>query len=119
MDQKLETVATFTLPIELAVAKTKLESEGISCHVVDELTIQTDNFLSNAIGGVKLQVPKSDIDTAHQLLVAGGFINEKQALPTAIERKLHDPGFLRKLRLSAIVFFLLIALILIMSIFTS
>lgn len=110
--QEFETIATFTLPIELAVAKTKLESEGIECRVRDELTIQTDNFLSNAIGGVKLQVLKSQFDHAYQLLLAGGFINENKPGPSFIERKSRDPLFLKKLNFWMIAFFIFIGVIL-------
>jgi transketolase C-terminal domain/subunit len=35
------TIATFVFPSELVVAKSKLESEGIECRVLDELTVQS------------------------------------------------------------------------------
>ncbi len=47
-------------PSELAVVKSKLESEGIECKVLDEHTVQVYNFLSQAIGGVRLQVAESN-----------------------------------------------------------
>lgn len=56
----LVTIATYHLPQELALFKSKLESRGIECYVKDELTVQVLNLYSHAVGGVKLQVRKSD-----------------------------------------------------------
>ncbi len=66
-------IATFTLPHELAVARTLLESYEIECVVKDELTIQVHNFYSNAIGGIALNVPQEDIQQAEKLLNEHGF----------------------------------------------
>jgi hypothetical protein len=68
------TVISFTYPSELTVAKLKLEAEGIECRVLDELTIQSYNFVSNAVGGVKLQVRTSDAERATMILKDSGFI---------------------------------------------
>lgn len=81
-------------PSELVVAKTKLESEGIECRVLNELTVQSYNFLSNAVGGVKLQVQISDFDKATKILEQGGFIKENSTVQlNFLERKLGDPKF--------------------------
>jgi hypothetical protein len=100
-----ETIATFMFPSELVVAKTKLESEGIKCRVLNELTVQSYNFLSNAVGGVKLQVSRSDFDRAYSILLHGGFIKqEKSSQLNYLERKLSNPNFYRKLKISLIGF---------------
>jgi hypothetical protein len=70
------TILTFTFPHEAHLAKTKLESEGFEVMIKDELTIQVDNFYSNAIGGVKLQVQETDFDAALQVLKDSGYILE-------------------------------------------
>ena len=62
------TVATFTYPHEAAILKGRLESEGIECFLRDELTVQVYNFYSNAIGGVKLQVRRSDASLVYRIL---------------------------------------------------
>jgi len=103
--QEFETIATFTLPSELIVAKTKLESEGIECRVLDELTVQSYNFLSNAVGGVKLQVPKSEFDKAYSILLHGGFIKEDNGDLNFIERLLGDSSTLKKAKIFRLVFF--------------
>lgn len=74
--QTWKTVYTFTFPQEAHVAKLNLEGTGIECHLKDELTIQADNFISNAIGGVKLQVMEADWSRAHNLLLETGQIKE-------------------------------------------
>ncbi|WP_338732061.1 hypothetical protein [Mangrovimonas cancribranchiae] len=70
------TVSTYMFPHELAIDRSKLESFGIECFVKDEFTIQTHNFLSNALGGIKLQVKQHDYDAALKIL------NDKPDLQT-------------------------------------
>lgn len=70
--EKLIKIATFSYPSELAVVKTILESNDIICFVKDELTIQTHNFYSNAIGGIKLEVSHGDCKKALSILMESG-----------------------------------------------
>lgn len=72
--EKFITVATFQYPHEAYVLKTKLESQGVRVFLKDELTVQVHNFLSNAIGGVKLQIKESDLSKALPLLAEAGFL---------------------------------------------
>ena len=53
-------ILTFTYPPEAHIAQAYLASGGINSLLRDEFTIQSDNFLSNAIGGVKLMVQECD-----------------------------------------------------------
>ncbi len=62
------TIHTFNYPHEAYVIKTRLESEGIEVFLKDENTVQAYNFLSNALGGVKLQVRESDVKEAMKIL---------------------------------------------------
>lgn len=73
-----QTIAVFTYPTEIFVAKAFLESHGIECFVKDEMTIQVHNFYSNAIGGIKLQVTEKEHEKARTLLIQNGFINEEE-----------------------------------------
>lgn len=66
-------IATFTLPHELAVARTLLESHEMECVVLDELTVQVHNFYSNAIGGIALKVAEAKIPEAEKILREHGF----------------------------------------------
>ena len=70
------TIITFTQPHEAHFAKGLLESEGIDTIIRDELTAQVNNFYSNAIGGVKLDVKESDFIQATSLLKEGGYIKD-------------------------------------------
>lgn len=65
---QLITIKTYNLPIEAAIHQSKLEAYGIWYYLKDELTIQSHNFYSNAIGGVKLQVRKEDVERALEIL---------------------------------------------------
>lgn len=62
------TIATFRFPHDAYIFRTKLESEGIKVFMQDELTIQTDNFLSIPMGGVKVQVADNDIQRAQEIM---------------------------------------------------
>jgi len=67
------TIATFDQSSELLVIRSRLEAEGIECFSKDELTVQVNNFYSNAIGGIKLQVRQSDFDKAIEILKSDGY----------------------------------------------
>lgn len=58
------TVASSTYPADIQILKGKLESEGITVFLRDENTINTDPLISDAIGGVKLQVYLEDKEEA-------------------------------------------------------
>jgi hypothetical protein len=73
------TVISFTYPQEAYLAKAKLESEGIEVTIKDDLTAQVNNFYSNAIGGVKVQVKETDVEQAMQALLEAGYIKEETA----------------------------------------
>jgi len=45
-----------------------LESEGIEVFLRDDFTVTVDPFLSNAIGGIKLQVKSSQAEEALKIL---------------------------------------------------
>lgn len=61
------TITTFSLPIEAQIAWAKLDSEGIPAFVADEHTINAHWLYSNALGGVRLQVPNGFAEQAHNI----------------------------------------------------
>lgn len=73
--ENYQLIAIFTYPSDLVIAKTLLESHNINCYVRDELTVQVHNFYSNAIGGIRLEVPKDKADLGKKLLRENGFNN--------------------------------------------
>jgi len=87
-------------PQQLWIIKGKLESEGIECFVKDELTVQSYNLYSNAVGGVKLQVLQQDAERAVELLKGLGYIKEESIqvdLLTRINRRTSFIPFLKNL----------------------
>lgn len=67
MCERLVTIATFLQPTEAYVAKGLLEAQGIVCYMQDEAVAQT-LLVSPVIGGAKLQVAASDVESAAQIL---------------------------------------------------
>lgn len=64
--ETLVTIATFAAPWEAQLARARLESEGIEARLFDEHLARLG--LSNAIGGVRLQVREEDASSALALL---------------------------------------------------
>lgn len=62
------TVAVFQYSSEAQIIKGRLESEGIEVFLADNLTVDTDPLISNAIGGVKLKVGSMQVIEAKQIL---------------------------------------------------
>jgi hypothetical protein len=67
-------VFTAIYPSEVYMAQSLLEADGLVTFLRDELTVQTHNFYSTAVGGVKLMVHGNDAARAIELLTAGGYI---------------------------------------------
>ncbi len=65
---KFTTVAVFQYSAEAQIIKGRLESDGIDVFLSDNLTIDTDPLVSNAIGGVKLKVLSHQVIEAKQIL---------------------------------------------------
>jgi len=64
----LKTIATYSFPYEAQIARARLDSEGIPAFVADEQTINMQWLYSNALGGVRLQVPQQFAEQAHGIL---------------------------------------------------
>ena len=68
MEDHLITLAQYYYYPDYAIVKSKLESEGIEVFLRDDITVTIDPFLSNAIGGIKLQVKSSQAEEASKIL---------------------------------------------------
>ena len=68
MSDKFKTIARFQYSTEAQIIKGRLEAEGIQVFLSDNLTIDTDPLVSNAIGGVKLKVLSTDALEAQHIL---------------------------------------------------
>jgi tetratricopeptide (TPR) repeat protein len=68
MSERLLTVATFANPVEAHLAKNRLESAGIKAFLEGQETVGMAWHLTNAFGGIKLQVPEADAIDATAIL---------------------------------------------------
>ena len=64
----LVTIARYSLPYEAHLARSRLDAEGIPAFVADEHTIGMQWLYSNALGGVRLQVPEPCVEEARRIL---------------------------------------------------
>jgi hypothetical protein len=64
----LVTIRQFRDLPEALLAKGSLESAGIECFLADENLVRLDWFISNFIGGIKLNVRAADAENAQRLL---------------------------------------------------
>ncbi|HEV3041726.1 MAG TPA: hypothetical protein VHA33_28430 [Candidatus Angelobacter sp.] len=53
---------------EAWMAKGRLDSSGIECWLIDDNMVRLDWFISNFLGGVKLQVKQEDAAIANEVL---------------------------------------------------
>jgi hypothetical protein len=65
---ELVTIRTFRDLPEALLAKGSLDSSGIQCALVDDNMVRLDWFISNLLGGIKLQVKAEDADAADDIL---------------------------------------------------
>jgi hypothetical protein len=66
--QELVTIRQFRDLPEALLAKGSLESAGIECFLADENLVRLDWFISNFIGGIKLNVHPEDVANARKIL---------------------------------------------------
>src|SRR5687767_857231 len=64
MSRKLVTIATFDQAAQARLAENALTAAGIQATAGDETLVAMDWLLSNAVGGVKVQVWEEDADRA-------------------------------------------------------
>lgn len=70
MTENLVTIGRYSTPYEANMVKSQLESAGIPAFVADEYTVGMNWLYSNALGGVKVQVPESLASEAQNILAS-------------------------------------------------
>jgi hypothetical protein len=81
------TIKIFNNSIDLYMAKSFLESEGIVCLIKDETINQGSSYPANLLSGIKLQVDSNSFEHAVELLIKGGFAKKEDfQIPDDIER---------------------------------
>ncbi|MDY2586334.1 putative signal transducing protein [Winogradskyella aquimaris] len=68
MKDTFTTIARYNYSSEAEIIKGRLETEGIKVFLKDNITIDTDPLVSNAIGGIKLNVLAKDAAQARIIL---------------------------------------------------
>jgi len=68
MKDSFTTIAVFQYSSEAQIIKGRLEAENINVFLADEYTVDTDPLVSNAIGGVKLQVYTEQTEIAKNII---------------------------------------------------
>ena len=64
MKEEFHILGAVEYPADAQIIKGKLESEGIPVFLLDENTLNSDPLISQAIGGVKIQVYTTDKERA-------------------------------------------------------
>lgn len=64
----LVTIKTFSYDHETLIYEPKFQAEGIEYFLKDQKTVAIDPLVSNAIGGIKLQVSAEDEERARALV---------------------------------------------------
>jgi len=67
MNPEFYTLAAFEYVADVQILKGRLEADGIPVFLRDENILNSDPLISNAIGGVKLQVYFSDKERATEI----------------------------------------------------
>ena len=70
MEKNLITAMTFSTLWEAEIALSRLESENIPAYLKDGETVNMNWLLSNAVGGVKVQVADADMEKAKGILAS-------------------------------------------------
>lgn len=80
---RLITLETYDNAMQATLAKNYLEAAGIRCSLADEYSVSNLWHLSNAIGGIKLQVAEEDLERASDLLDEVENQHRSQSEPTS------------------------------------
>lgn len=63
-------LTTYSNYVEAHIAKGMLEEQNICCWLKDEYTVTIDPVLTNAIGGIKIMVPRVQAERAAGILAS-------------------------------------------------
>ena len=60
-------IARFMNPVDAQLLQSRLEAEGVPAVVADDHIVQTNPFLTMAVGGVRVLVPESQVERAREI----------------------------------------------------
>lgn len=67
-EEKFTLLRRFQYSSEAIIYQGKLESEGVEVFLMDQTTIDSNPFYSNALGGIRMFVKTEDFDKANEIL---------------------------------------------------
>jgi hypothetical protein len=68
MPEQLVTIGTYSTSFEANLVKAELEAFDVDAVLADDNTVNTNWLWSNAIGGVKVRVPESEMEEARRIM---------------------------------------------------
>jgi hypothetical protein len=68
MAEELVTLTTYTYSTEAYILVAKLEAEGVRNFLKNEHLVSTQHLLSNAVGGIDVQINQSDLEKGKEIL---------------------------------------------------
>ena len=89
-------VATCSTPTEAHLLKGVLQSAGLTPHVADENIVQANAWMTQALGGVRVLVPASQVEAAQKALGelnAGAYQLEGEEVATVTYKEQPSPLF--------------------------
>jgi hypothetical protein len=102
MSGKLITIATFNQLSDTQLYKTKIESEGTECFIVDERILCKDWLYPYVVGGIKIEVNETDVARAIEILHQTDFMedvvseNNEPHCPNCNSSDVHYEKFLQR-----------------------
>ncbi len=82
----LITIAYYSQVHRAYFDKNTLEENGIDAYKTDKLTIQSDWYIANAVGNIKLQVEEEDVLKAQEIL-------NTVRIPLEVEHTIDNPKY--------------------------
>jgi putative signal transducing protein len=89
MSDRLITVATFWDPIEANLVRNRLEAAGVRTFLASEESVNMAWYLTNAVGGIQLQVGDGNAEAARTILAESKSSDEAaetDAVPSSREQ---------------------------------
>jgi hypothetical protein len=69
-DGEFVTIARLLVPTQAHILRSRLEAEGVPVLMADGNFVQTNDLLSIAVGGIRVQVPASFVPQALEIMTA-------------------------------------------------
>jgi hypothetical protein len=101
------TIATFTTPQDAHLLRMHLEACGITAYLQDENLVQMDLLISNAVGGVRVQVADEDVAEARAILLNDKGVSDEAdtvKCPKCGSTAVENERFSRRLALVTFIF---------------